>query len=179
MKLRHTTLAGAALVLAMAAPLALADDISQGVQTLDLSGGFATFQHDFGSGSAGDTFIDRYNFTATSGGALAAALTSLNLGGWGFGGAQIDSFTVYNAAGFRLDGTRLTAADDAVEVWSANARHLATDSFYLLVKGAVRNDFAGNYSGLLAVTPVPEPATYAMLLGGVGLLGWIGRRRKG
>jgi hypothetical protein len=26
--------------------------------------------------------------------------------------------------------------------------------------------------------PVPEPATYAVLLGGLGLLGWVGRRRR-
>jgi hypothetical protein len=40
--------------------------------------------------------------------------------------------------------------------------------------------------GLLAVTtatapppPVPEPETYAMLLGGLALLGWTARRRRG
>jgi hypothetical protein len=26
--------------------------------------------------------------------------------------------------------------------------------------------------------PIPEPETYAMLLAGLGLLGWVGRRRK-
>jgi len=33
------------------------------------------------------------------------------------------------------------------------------------------------FSGL-TVTPVPEPETYAMLLAGLGLLGWQARRRK-
>lgn len=179
MKKRHTALAGLALVTAMAAPLALGADVSQGVQTLDLSSGSALFRHDFAAGGAGDTFSDRYNFTATSGSALAAVLTSLNLGNFGFGGAQINSFTVYNTAGFSLPGARQSAPGDAVEVWAASAQHLATDGFYLLISGAVRNDFAGNYSGTLSTTPVPEPATYAMLLGGAGLLGWIGRRRKG
>jgi len=34
------------------------------------------------------------------------------------------------------------------------------------------------YSGILPVSAVPEPETYAMLLGGLGLMGFIARRRK-
>ena len=57
----------AALVLAAAAglPLAQAADISQGVQTLDLSSGSAVLKHEFGAGNAGNTFSDRYNFSAS------------------------------------------------------------------------------------------------------------------
>ena len=35
-----------------------------------------------------------------------------------------------------------------------------------------------SYSGVVAVTPVPEPETYAMLLAGLGVMGAIARRRK-
>jgi PEP-CTERM motif len=34
------------------------------------------------------------------------------------------------------------------------------------------------YESPLVTTPVPEPETYAMLLAGLGLLGWHARRRK-
>lgn len=34
------------------------------------------------------------------------------------------------------------------------------------------------YSGSVTVSPVPEPATYGMMLGGLGVLGFIARRRK-
>lgn len=30
-----------------------------------------------------------------------------------------------------------------------------------------------------SITPVPEPETYAMMLAGLGLVGWVARRRKG
>ena len=35
-----------------------------------------------------------------------------------------------------------------------------------------------NYSGTLAINPVPEPETFAMLLAGLGLMGAIARRRN-
>jgi len=34
------------------------------------------------------------------------------------------------------------------------------------------------FTGTLPVAAVPEPETYAMLLGGLGLMGFIARRRK-
>jgi hypothetical protein len=35
----------------------------------------------------------------------------------------------------------------------------------------------GSYGGNVAVAPVPEPEIYAMMGIGLGLLGWVGRRR--
>jgi hypothetical protein len=34
------------------------------------------------------------------------------------------------------------------------------------------------YSGELTVTPVPEPQTYALMLAGLGALGFVSRRRS-
>lgn len=37
---------------------------------------------------------------------------------------------------------------------------------------------SGYYAGFVPTAPVPEPSTYAMLLGGLGLLGVMARRRR-
>lgn len=37
---------------------------------------------------------------------------------------------------------------------------------------------SATYTGSINVTAVPEPETYAMLLGGLGILGFLSRRRK-
>jgi len=178
--MKRTQTIVAALVLAGAAgmPLARAADISQGVQTLDLSGGAAVLMHEFGGGNAGNIFSDRYNFTAGSSELIGALVSSLDLGGPGLGGVTFNSFKLYNSAGFALDGVKQSAPGATAEVWSIGAHRLPVDSYYLLVSGTVRNAAAGNYVGAVAVSPVPEPATYGMLLGGAGLVGWLARRRK-
>jgi glycerophosphoryl diester phosphodiesterase len=33
-------------------------------------------------------------------------------------------------------------------------------------------------AALAAVTPVPEPETYALMLGGLGVVAWAARQRK-
>ena len=40
---------------------------------------------------------------------------------------------------------------------------------------------AASYSGNLnfALAPVPEPGTYALMLAGLGMLGWMARRKRG
>ncbi|MCU6498886.1 FxDxF family PEP-CTERM protein [Rugamonas sp. A1-17] len=176
MKLTQTIVAALLLAAATGLPSAQAADISQGVQTLDLSGGSALLKHEFGAGNAGNTFSDRYDFTASSGQLLGALVSSLDLAG--LGGASFDSFKLYNTGGFSLDGSRQSAPGAMAEVWTLNAHNLLAGSYYLLVSGTVRNAAAGNYVGSLAVSAVPEPATYGMLLGGAGLVGWLARRRK-
>jgi hypothetical protein len=57
---------------------------------------------------------------------------------------------------------------------------LATGSpFNLVLTGSPIGTNVASYSGQITVTAaVPEPATYGMLLGGLGLLGMVARRKK-
>ncbi len=52
----------------------------------------------------------------------------------------------------------------------------AGDTFKLHVAGIATQSGAG-YAGNLTISPVPEPETYAMLLAGLGLIGFSVRRR--
>jgi hypothetical protein len=50
--------------------------------------------------------------------------------------------------------------------------------YQLRVAGVLTGNFGGGYSGHLAAVPlIPEPETYALLLAGLGLLGFVARRR--
>lgn len=55
-----------------------------------------------------------------------------------------------------------------------------TDHYALVVKGGLlpAGHGSGSYAGNFHISPIPEPETYAMLLAGLGLLGFMARRRK-
>lgn len=52
--------------------------------------------------------------------------------------------------------------------------HLTAGQYVLEIRGRTK----GNFGGSLAISPVPEPEQYALLLAGLGLLGWVVRRQS-
>lgn len=61
---------------------------------------------------------------------------------------------------------------------------LSTGVAYVLVTTGVNNDNAGRHLNLIrgpgnVIDPVPEPETYAMLLAGLAVVGFVARRRHG
>jgi len=56
---------------------------------------------------------------------------------------------------------------------------LSAGSYSILVTGTADGTHGGTYGlDLTTATPMPEPSTYAMMLGGLGLVGFIARRRR-
>ncbi|MDQ3185063.1 MAG: FxDxF family PEP-CTERM protein [Pseudomonadota bacterium] len=82
---------------------------------------------------------------------------------------------VLNASGFEI-----TSTDSAFAALNFDSNALRTGLFTVdLDTGAATQTglFIGTINGLTAA-PIPEPETYAMFLAGLGLMGFVARRRK-
>lgn len=55
---------------------------------------------------------------------------------------------------------------------------LGAGDYQVNFKYAIQTPPGGSYLGGISVAAVPEPETYAMLLAGLGLIGFSARRRK-
>jgi PEP-CTERM motif len=79
-----------------------------------------------------------------------------------------------------LNGTPLTLSPNGFAEFGTLGDTLLTGPLVLTVKGksaAAGGTFA-SYSGTMNVTAVPEPETYAMMLAGLGIVGFLARRRR-
>jgi hypothetical protein len=153
---------------------AMAADISKADTPLDVSAGGSIYGTLFAASNSGNSFAEHYTFTLSSASTIYADVSSLS--STLNGGLDILGLSLFDANGQVLKGTQLSGGK--VDQWELNSGTLAAGNYFLLVSGTVLSSAAGLYSGGVTVTAVPEPATYGMLLGGLGLVGAVAARRK-
>lgn len=141
--------------------------------TVELIGNTATFGNLYTGGNAGQSFTDRFTFTTASVADFSADLfmRSGNIKN----GLDITGFSLYSAAGKLLGSSAL--AKGISEIFTLSVDSLAAGSYFLQIDGSLRTNAAGRYFGNMAIE-IPEPATYALMLGGLGVAGFAARRRK-
>lgn len=171
----------AAVILGMASlgtSAAMAQTIVTTPQALDLTNNSAYFGDTFGPGNSGGTFADQFTFTVagTTGWTLDAIVASITR--TDATGLAITGVSLYDASDTLLtSGTSWLSGP--IDLWSNSANNLSAGDYYLQVNGTVVSDGAASFGGAVSLAaPVPEPATYGMLLAGFGALGVLARRRK-
>ncbi len=159
----------AALALALTASASFADTFSSG---LNLSAGNTRFGRDDAVGS----FVDTYNFTLAG----SSYLISSTASSAAVGDQDLDftSLVIRNDANVIVATYAGNLGTDDNEFYSLTKTLLAAGDYRLIISG-VNSASQASYSGNLAVAPaVPEPSTYALLLGGIGAIGLFVRRRS-
>jgi hypothetical protein len=142
--------------------------------TITLAPDAGSFGDSFNAGDSGKTFRDLFSFTVLSQSGIDAALvsiktlTKLDL--------AINAFNLFKGATLVAGGVQHSSG--ATDLWSLTYPSVGSGIYSLEVEGKVLGAKGGAFGGNLNVAPVPEPATWLMMLAGFGILGLVGRRRK-
>jgi len=132
---------------------------------------------------AAGAVLDNHIFGVNTLSSLGAAVTSINAT------ADASVFTSFSLSLSEFDGVvwneLATSAGTLIgSLWVSALNFAPIDALaaqsdaYRLTVSANKLEGAGGYGGNLTVTPIPEPEIYAMMAAGLGIMGWIGRRRK-
>ncbi|XHS80376.1 FxDxF family PEP-CTERM protein [Burkholderiaceae bacterium UC74_6] len=135
---------------------------------------------------AAGSFADYYEFSLLNPMTIAGAAVSVNL-------------TLGNTAAYQINNGLLSlwqdngtlgsdGSDTLLGAWSYNGTSgdlshvldLTGGNYYYMVTGVATGAAGGLYSVASTITsPVPEPESYALMLAGLGVIGFIaGRRRR-
>lgn len=189
MKLKSLVLSALIAGAAIAGPSVQAQTITRSavlVTDSDGVGGFnAHFGDNFAAATMGSTFSDTFTFSVGTGFDSSSSLTSSYLASAKIKDLAITNFSLYKydpitmTIGASVAGVNNTSVGaHPTDTWSLTAFGLTSGAYALKVDGAVTGNGGGAFGGDLTIAAVPEPETYGMLLAGLGLVGFMARRRK-
>lgn len=126
-------------------------------------------------------FVDHFLFTLDPAATVTSTVVAnnnlniINIAGgkyslWSDGGDGVGGAADTQLGAFNFDGTTGNTFNSLV---------LAAGSYFYKIEGSVApGAFAGFYTLTSTLAPVPEPTTYALLLAGLGAVGFVASRRK-
>ena len=176
MKNFKALVAAAAITAAMFGPsVASAADVSKPVAPVTQFGNSGFFADGFVS-PAGSTFTEKFTFNVTGAPSrLSADVSSVGSDAWN--GLALTGFSLHTSGGSLISTTNESKTGQ-FDYFTAKSGLLAVGSYYLQVTGSVLSNNGSTFTGNIALSAVPEPETYALMLGGLGLVGFAARRRK-
>jgi hypothetical protein len=145
-------------------------------QALDLVGTTAFFGDSFDVGNMGNTFSEHFTFSVTG---VPAGLDAIvaSISRTAATGLDITGVGLYTAGGTQVKlGAGLSSG--AIDIWTLTSDSLALGNYYLQVSGTVVSNTSGSFGGAVILAPVPEPGAYGMMLGGLGVVGFMALRRR-
>ncbi|MDA8254128.1 MAG: FxDxF family PEP-CTERM protein [Betaproteobacteria bacterium] len=131
--------------------------------------------------SAVAAFSDEYIFDIMPESATAGTAVTINLDIPQFDGQEfaIENFTV----AFKDSLNNIIVSDFQASLTdytlSVFANLPAALDYKFVVSGNVTGTLGGSYGGVLQAVPIPEAKSYAMMLAGLGLIGFTVLRRRG
>lgn len=143
------------------------------VDGLDLDPSSGREIYSFSSNSFVEEFFDDYYAISFEG---TRDLTG-SLEGWGSNAVYFSAFDLLasDRTTIIIDGTVNSGPRAAFGI--LEGFNLMGGDYFIHIAGA-HSDSGGYGGGVSLVSPVPEPEAYGMLLVGLGLIGFIGRRKK-
>ncbi|MBT9568231.1 MAG: FxDxF family PEP-CTERM protein [Thiobacillus sp.] len=164
------------LALALAGAMGSAAAIGPG-DLGNLTGQTVNIGNSFAAGAA---FNDEYIFDIMPESATVGTAVTINLDIPQFNGQEfaIENFSV----AFKDSLNNIIASDFQTSLsdytLSVFANLPAALDYKFAVSGSVIGTLGGSYGGVLQAVPVPETKTYAMMLAGLGLVGFTVLRRR-
>ena len=133
------------------------------------------------------SFLDVFTFTLSGAPIFDTVSSAVSLFLPGIGGGDPSSYEINNGTLSLFADTDANGAGGAdVLLGSVNygdsngvlaVNSVAAGSYYWAVAGDAVGTKGGVYLFSANTAPIPEPETYAMMLAGLGMLGFMGKRR--
>jgi hypothetical protein len=158
---------------------------------LSATGAFAenlSFTIPLAGPSSGNNYTAGLDAVHVSAGAFEDTFTfTPSISGWLNGSLITTSFGTHDNINFTsasINGISYVFSPTGPNEFAFSPVAYATGPLILKVFGvagpllAAGTNIAASYAGTVNVSAVPEPETYAMMLGGLGLIGFMAKRRK-